>query len=595
MNKITRGGMMAAMTTSLLTSLTLSAQDIRPEFMVDGYDMKQSSYKSTEKPATRQVVTKARAGTIFPVDIPDNDPDGVDIEIDATGFFTGNIESLTVELEIEHDFVGDISATLTAPNGIAQLVLFSRIGRDPNDINGYGSDLNGTYTFNDQATTDFWVAADINNGNDIPNGLYRTSTAGTDLSRFGGCTTRLNGAFKGLTPAQANGIWTLNISDNDASITGQVLSVGLLADQGSKNIDTIFKSSFEVEYAPFQLLPASDVLGDCKKAQFDFTGNGLSDYTTTWTSNGNFHIQTVTNTGNGTTGTDSDFILAPTTLNPVITSGGDFDGDGITDILLRIDNDEVQGNSFLVRRSSRPNDLWLEITSSTVLDDAQIGDYDGDGLDDLAWFLSPVNGIGDVRILIVQSTNFVTRLHSLENGMREDFRTAAGFDHTGDSINDIVLFKDDGLGFGNQIVKVFDGTDGSLILNSNNGISGIFTSEIRLLPGYFDNNGTAGIGTFSTNDFGPFNFITFDDSASDFPILQQINFGNDSSDTPITGDYDGDGIDDFGVWRPDTDDGLGNRFIIRPSGSVDPDNNLIEVSPNDAFSDDYPLGNVRVR
>ena len=281
MEKITRGGMIV----SLIISMTLSAQDIRPDLIADGFALNLSNHRTKEKSATQQVVLKAGAGT-FPIAIPDNDPAGVDIEIDATGFFTGNIESLTVELEIEHEFAGDISATLTAPNGIAQLVLFSRVGRTPVDANGDGSELDGVYTFNDQSNQDLWQVAIDLNGEVISPGDYRTSTAGTNLSRFGGCTTRLNGAFKGLTPQQTNGIWTLNISDNDNISTGQVLSVGLLADQDISNNDTIFKSSFEVEYGLPQLLPASDVLGNCKNAQFDFSGNGLSDYTIVWNSNG---------------------------------------------------------------------------------------------------------------------------------------------------------------------------------------------------------------------------------------------------------------------------------------------------------------------
>ena len=130
MKKIKRGGMLATIITSLCTSMTLAAQDIRPDFMVNGYDMKDVNVKSIVKPVTRQVAMKASSGTTFPVDIPDDNPAGVDIPIEVTGL-AGNIESVTLEIEIEHTFVGDLTATLTAPNGIARLVVFSKVGLDP--------------------------------------------------------------------------------------------------------------------------------------------------------------------------------------------------------------------------------------------------------------------------------------------------------------------------------------------------------------------------------------------------------------------------------------------------------------------------------
>ncbi len=533
----------------------------------------------------------------FPVDIPDNDPAGINIEIDATNFFTGPIESLTFELEIEHAWAGDISATLIAPNGIAQLVLFSRVGRTPDNNNGFSSDLSGNYGFNDQATQDFWQAAS-NAGIINPTNQYRTSTAGTNLSRFGGCSTRLNGAFKGLTPQQTNGIWTLNISDNDPTVTGQVLSVGLLADQDNSNQDTIFKSGFDREFVPLQFLPASNVLGNCKKAQFDLTGNGLSDYVTSWPGNEgltDLFIQTVANDGTSTPSQDSNFNTNLPFSNTVVTSGGDFDGDGITDLAFQVRKDAPdEGFDYMIRRSSRPDDLWILDRTDTTLYDPQFGDYDGDGLDDLAWYFAPENSSGDSFAIIVNSSDLVQRSFSVGNTTREMSRAAGGFDHTGDGIADFVasfhVGELMGDGLGNQFVVVFDGSTGDFVISS--GID-IWTEATRHLPGYFLNSvqhSTAGIGAFVPTEANQYNFFIEDDTQENFPTLSTTLFGHSPTDIPVTGDYDGDGVDDFGVWRP-----FSSSFLIRPSGSNDPDNNIIEVSPFEAQSLDNPIGDARVR
>ncbi|MFK8012488.1 MAG: proprotein convertase P-domain-containing protein [Marinicellaceae bacterium] len=559
----------------------------------DAFHFQDKSIQKGIKTTSHEV----KASGIFPVDIPDNDPTGITIEIEASSF-TGTIESLTFELEIEHTYVGDLSATLTAPNGIAKLVLFSRVGRAPGSNNGYGANLIGTYAFNDQSTNDIWTTSlenDVANGINsiLPTGLYRTSTSGTNLSRFGGCTTRLNGAFKGLTADQANGTWTLNISDNEGGDVGQVLSVGLLTDQDNSNVDSIFRSSFEVEYANLQLLPASDTLGDCKKAQFDFSGNGLSDYVISYGSeNEQLVFIYFFNTGNGTSSGFNVFNIAPTALNPVLTSGGDFDGDGITDAVVRVDNPDGFYD-YLIRRSSRPNDKWISISTSLDFYDPQFGDYDGDGLDDLAWFIASENVVNNSIFFIFNSSDFSQRQLTTGMGMRSDIRAAGGFDHSGDGIADLFLMVDDGMETGDQIAKIYDGTDGNLILDS---VTAAFSSITRQLPGYFLNGDRAGLGIFALDIPGSDNyfFAVRDDNDATLPGLISVVFGNDPTDTPVTGDYDGDGIDDFGVWRPDTD-GMGARFIIRPSGSADPDNNLIEISPMGAVGADVPLGNIRVR
>ncbi len=541
--------------------------------------------------------TVVTAGTTFPLDIPDNDATGVSIEIDATGVFIGSVDSMAVQLGLQHPWMGDLHATLTAPNGIAQMVLFSRVGLQKDNTIGLGfrTDLNGTYIFDDQAPEDFWQVSLDNSSGAIPSGSYRTITAGFSNSFHGGCTTRLNGAFKDLTADQANGVWTLHISDNANNFVGQVLSANLAFNQ---NIDSIFASSFEVPQQAFgnlTFLPTSDVLGSCKKTQFDFSGNGLSDFVTSWnTINDMIGLEIFSNLGNGNTLALGLIELARLDINPVLASGGDFDGDGITDVVFRTDN-EFGGFDFFIRRSSRPDDLLIRLRTLLNFDDMQIGDYDGDGLDDLAWFVAPDNVPGSVFFVILKSSDLQQQIFNVGQGVASDFKIAGGFDHTGDDIADITVFVDDQQGSGNQAVRVYNGTNGNLHLQSP---GGIFIDSVNLLPGRFlgdapVNGGHSGIGTYGFDIGGTteYEFNVVNDANNTFFVLNEVFFGMDPTDTPLTGDYDGDGIDDYGVWRPNTD-GFNNRFIIMPSD--DPDN-LIEFRPPGAQQTDLPLASIRVR
>jgi hypothetical protein len=66
-----------------------------------------------------------------------------------------------------------------------------------------------------------------------------------------------------------------------------------------------------------------------------------------------------------------------------------------------------------------------------------------------------------------------------------------------------------------------------------------------------------------------------------------VNFGASATDFPLSGDYDGDGLDDYAFWRPNPDPAL-CKFSIRRS--------TVTATPLDIFmgqNGDYPVGNTR--
>ena len=123
-------------------------------------------------------------------DIPDNDPDGISATINITDNI--KIEDITINLNIQHPYIGDIQIILEAPTG-EKIILVEH--RDYN-----GEDYTNT-TFDDMATLS------------IPQG-----------------TAPFNGSFKPAEPLstykniQSTGDWNIYVSDNQAQDEGEFLN-----------------------------------------------------------------------------------------------------------------------------------------------------------------------------------------------------------------------------------------------------------------------------------------------------------------------------------------------------------------------------------
>jgi hypothetical protein len=94
-------------------------------------------------------------------------------------FFTAGqmrtVSEVSVTFTASHTWVGDLRVTLIAPNGNRHL-LFARTGATTPAADGFGSDLNGTYTFSDApGNQNWWTGAATS---PVPSGSYRTVIAG---------------------------------------------------------------------------------------------------------------------------------------------------------------------------------------------------------------------------------------------------------------------------------------------------------------------------------------------------------------------------------------------------------------------------------
>lgn len=493
--------------------------------------------------------------------IPDNNPAGVNINFNVTGV-TAPIERVRVSITMNHSFAGDLVATLRSPLGVSRLVLFGRVGLRRSGNSGQSANFTGTYVFDDLATGDLWAsAAGLGTSAVIPPGSYRTSTAGAPgLSDIGGCTTRLAPAFAGLSGALANGTWTLNIADLAASDVGTVTATVLSIDQSV----SLFSNGFEGGVVSPS---ASAVSGNCRKTFGDYDGNGLSDFAVVRNAGGAFSWFVKLNDGTP----DGPLQIYNLGVANDQLIDGDFDGDGITDAAVWRGSE----GRYLIRRSTRPTDNPLSIHLGVPGDNPKnVGDFDGDGIMDAAVYRPGTTPGASSRTLIRLSSNgFIRELITGEMGA---FQTG-GVDMSGDGRADVAVQSNAGGGVGR--FRVYDGQNGAVLQDFNLG-----TPTDVIVTGSHSGDPRADV-TVARGISGVINWTTRDTGTG--VIQSTVAFGNSISDFILTGNFDGDLLEDYAVWRPSPNAGE-SRFIIRRSANP---GTPLEVPHGQ--SGDIPVGSIR--
>ncbi|HWS25025.1 MAG TPA: hypothetical protein VN259_00500 [Xanthomonadales bacterium] len=497
--------------------------------------------------------------------IPDNLPAGANINFSVSGI-AGSVGRVRIGINMTHSFIGDLRATLISPGGTARLVLFSRAGIKGAGAFGSSANLAGNYIFDDSANSDLWATiAPLATSATVAPASYRSSTGGSvGLSSQGGCSTYLSLAFGGLSGAQVNGTWTLNIADLAGGDTGSVTSTLLTIDPATQ----LFASGFE-DAGPGPV--ASSVRGSCDKAHFDYAGTGLSSYVL------------VRNTGGGSGGAITWFIkdndgsvggAERNFLHGVSTDtfvDGDFDGDGIADATAW----RPSLGAYLVRRSSRPGDSVLTIPLGQSGDGAtHIGDYDGDGISDPAVYRAGASaGLPSSMLIRLSSTGQVRTLATGENGAF----ASGGADLNGDGRADVLIQSNAGGGVAR--FRFFDGTSGAQFADVNFGTP----TDVIITGNHFGS--TLADITVVRGVAGVLNWTTRDTATG---VGQPtVAFGASATDFPLSGDFDGDGRDDYAVWRPNATPGL-SKFVVRRSSSP-----AVPLELPFGQNGDYPVANSR--
>ncbi|WP_395683581.1 hypothetical protein [Dokdonella sp.] len=486
--------------------------------------------------------------------IPDNNPAGRDVTFAAAGM-TGTLVDVQLSITLSHTFIRDLDVVLISPGGVARRTIFSRVGYG---AAGGGNDLGATYVYNDRGS-DWWAA--VAAGTPVAAGTYRASTAGSPASaiKTGGCTSPLTFAFNTLPAAQINGTWKLHVADLQAPDAGAISAANLRL---LTTADALFSSGFD-----------GIVRGSCVHAQFDYTGSNRSSYVV------------VRNTGGGPGGAmtwfvrDNDGTLTgPERSYPLgqasdLFVGGDFDGDNVWDPA------SWRGGTpghYMVRLSSRPaNAPMLELDFGQAGDDPRnAGDYDGDGKADFALYRAGLMS-GDPSFTVIRlSSNGADRI--LPTGHNGNF-SVGGSDMTGDGKADVAMQSN--AGGGNAKFDIHDGNNGAIVDTYNFG-----TPTDVIVAGNHSGSALAD-STVVRGNVGNIVWTTRETGTG--TSLAPVNFGLSASDFPLSSDFDGDGYDDYAIWRPSVTPGE-SKFSIRPSATPG--------SPFDVpfgQNGDYPVANTR--
>lgn len=494
--------------------------------------------------------------------IPDASATGRTVTFNVSGL-TSPIERVALRMELAHTWRGDLTATLIAPNGVAQLVVFGRSGVQIGSTFGRGNDLSGVYEFSDVGGTTWWT----DTTNFMPIGTYRTTTRGDVLSFVGGCSTTLAAVFGGLTPAQANGQWQLLLVDAVSPDQGSIQSATLIL-----GVASLFRNGFEnVALAGVQEGIATPA---CRRTYADFDGNGLSDFTLLRAAGSDIEWTIRPNLGT-TEGTDQSFQFGSSTDFLLEL---DYDGDGIADPAIWRTG---AVGEFLIRRSSRPGGAPLSVPLGTTGDDPiQSGDYNGDGRDDLAVFRETTVGSGPRTLIIRDAASGATRQIDLGVGSQGSAFVIAGYDHTGDFRADVAYQTADPGNTTLGLITILNGANGAFLQSFNLGTSSDF-----LIPGNMTGNYIADVTVRRTLS-GVREHTTRDVFAGATGAV--VTFGI-TGDASLVGDFDGDGLQDYAVWRPSATAGA-SKFIIRPSAlPANPDREVLMGA-----SGDYAVGAARV-
>lgn len=514
--------------------------------------------------------------------IPDNNPSGRAVTFVASGL-SEPVAAVTVSMDLTHTFVGDLTAVLTSPAGVARMVVFGRTGTSLLTSFGDSTNLGGQYLFSDAAPGNLWTeAAAIGTNEILPSGAYFASSSGAPArSNAGGCRTSLDGVFGGLSAGQANGTWTLTLVDGAGGDLGSIDAATLSIEGGGVDI---FGDGFEsVPRSGSPVPQGAPGLGDCiNKVQADFTGDGLSDYALARDVAGSIHWSIRENLPGGTAAAvpvEFDLGVAATDFLDTI----DFDGDRIADAVVWTPGSP---GTFQIRRSSRSTDAVVSIPFGQNGDDVlNSGDFDGDGRDDLAVFRAPpIGSPGPIQMLVRASSTGLVQTVPLGTGEQFAQFVSGGFDFNGDSLADIAVQRTDPGVAGGGFFTIHDGRTaaelGSFAFGRNTDI---------IMPGNY--TGTpwydVTVSRSETLMGVPGRSYYSRDSATgtEDPV---VRFGI-AGDVRVGGDYDGDGLSDYGIWRPSATPGM-SQFQIRSSR-----NTATIFTVMDGQSGDFAVGSSKVK
>ncbi len=275
----------------------------------------------------------------------------------------------------------------------------------------------------------------------------------------------------------------------------------------------------------------------------DFDGDGLDDLARVFRDGRNVSIDVYRS--NGKTFTMESWTLQQGRFwDEQYWRAGDFDGDGLDDLArvfrdgrnVSIDVYRSNGEAFTMENwTLQQGRFWDE-------HDWRAGDFDGDGADDLARMFKDGRNVS-IDVYRSDSKSFVLEKWSLQQGRFWNEQHWRAGDFNGDGVDDLARAFRDGR---NASIDVYCSNKNSFVFENWAMQQGRFWDEQHWFAGDFDNDGVDDIGkAFKDGRNSSIDIYRSDKTSftSENRVQQQGRFWDDQYWR--AGDFNGDGVDDI--------------------------------------------------